>query len=488
MANEVFANGLEIACKAGDGKSVACFPDVCFSPPAPPAGWVPVPYPNTAYARDTTNGSITVFISGKPVMKKDRSYFRTSTGNEAAAGPKGVVTGVKQGKAYFASWSMNVLIEGQNVDRHTDLMTHNHASMPGNTGVWHFLDTRSEKRACKGEKERVEKACGGMKQEKRKWGRGSRWVDVGKPVDWKLPECGVLMVKPFKLDQQPGIDNLLGQVEERLGDLSRIDGMVSDAMGAVKDRLIGMGAGFLVKQGLKKVPAVGWAWQVWSLKDDIAQVAHVKQVWGAAKSEAERITTQVQSIREDLAALRDRITAGDFDGAAAQLADWQRTAATLNDCTRARKCMLVPFEDADKRSGDPKSRDGCCKGQTGHHLIPDAYLKHGQGCPGYNYDKAPVVCAEGANDTHGSHGAAHTALIGFARKGVDRAGNIPYEKAVDAAIKSHTETFPFSLCSVRCLKAQLDNYYKGKEKGKCSDGDALKFKRIGKAKQATRPL
>jgi len=191
MANEVFANGLELACKAGDGKSVACFPDVCFSPLAPPAGWIPIPYPNTAYARDTTNGSITVFISGKPVMKKDRSYLRTSTGNEAAAGPKGIVTGVKKGQAYFASWSMNVMIEGQNVDRHTDLMTHNHGSMPGNTGVWHFLDTADEKADCKDEKERVEKACGGMKKEKgflwMHW-----WVDVGRSVAWKLPECGTI--------------------------------------------------------------------------------------------------------------------------------------------------------------------------------------------------------------------------------------------------------------------------------------------------------
>ena len=107
MANNVFANGLEIACKAADGKAVACFPDPCFSPLSPPAGWLPIPYPNTAYAKDTANASKTVLISGKPVMKKDVSYFKKSTGNEAAARPKGVVTGVKKGKAYFASWSMN---------------------------------------------------------------------------------------------------------------------------------------------------------------------------------------------------------------------------------------------------------------------------------------------------------------------------------------------------------------------------------------------
>lgn len=37
MANEVFANGREIACKAGSGKTIAAFPDTCFTPPENPA-------------------------------------------------------------------------------------------------------------------------------------------------------------------------------------------------------------------------------------------------------------------------------------------------------------------------------------------------------------------------------------------------------------------------------------------------------------------
>ena len=141
MANKVFANNQEIACKAAAGKSIAAFPDPCFSPPSPPAGWIPIPYANTAYAKDTTNASKTVFISGKPVMKKDASYFKTSTGNEPAAGPLGIITGKKKGKAYFISWSMNVKIEGKNVDRHMDGMTHNHGSVPGNTAPWVYVDT-----------------------------------------------------------------------------------------------------------------------------------------------------------------------------------------------------------------------------------------------------------------------------------------------------------------------------------------------------------
>src|SRR5205823_5915431 len=71
MSNEVYANTREVSCKAAAGKSIAAFPDVCLSPPSPPAGPVPIPYPNTATASDTSGGSKTVQISGQEVMLKD---------------------------------------------------------------------------------------------------------------------------------------------------------------------------------------------------------------------------------------------------------------------------------------------------------------------------------------------------------------------------------------------------------------------------------
>lgn len=142
MADQVFANGRELSCKAGDGKSICAFPDVCFSPPAPPPTGVPIPYPNTGMDSDTTSGSKTVKVSGKEVMLRDKSYFKKSAGDEAAtpALKKGVITGKIQGKVYFASWSMDVKIEGQNVVRHLDMTTHNHGSMPGNTPPWMHTD------------------------------------------------------------------------------------------------------------------------------------------------------------------------------------------------------------------------------------------------------------------------------------------------------------------------------------------------------------
>jgi hypothetical protein len=65
MGNDVFANGREVSCKAADGKSICAFPDVCFTPPENPATppGVPIPYPNTGMAKDTTSGSKKVKVT-----------------------------------------------------------------------------------------------------------------------------------------------------------------------------------------------------------------------------------------------------------------------------------------------------------------------------------------------------------------------------------------------------------------------------------------
>ena len=123
MGCDVFANGNEIACKAGDGKVIAAFPDVCLSPPSPPAGPIPVPYPNTSFSKDMKDGSKSVKIKDKEVMLKDQSFYKTSPlGDEAATKTlgAGVITHVITGKTYFMAWSMDVKFEGKNVDRHVD--------------------------------------------------------------------------------------------------------------------------------------------------------------------------------------------------------------------------------------------------------------------------------------------------------------------------------------------------------------------------------
>ena len=152
---------MEVSCKAANGKSICCFPDVCFTPPPPPG--VPVPYPNTGLAKDCTDGSRTVTISNQEVMLKDKSYFKTSTGDEAGCAPKkGIVSGKIKGKVYFSTWSMDVMIEGENVVRNLDMTTHNQASVPSQTAPWPYVDeatTPGIEAKCKQDMEREKEDC-----------------------------------------------------------------------------------------------------------------------------------------------------------------------------------------------------------------------------------------------------------------------------------------------------------------------------------------
>jgi hypothetical protein len=164
MSNQVYANNMEVSCKAASGKTICNFPDVCMTPPQTPATppGVPIPYPNTGMASDCTSGSSSVKISNQEVMLKDKSYFKRSMGDEAGCAPKkGVVTSQNMGKVYFAMWSMDVKVEGENVTRMGDITTHNHGSCPSNTKPQPYIDeaTAGLPAACQDEKDAIEKAC-----------------------------------------------------------------------------------------------------------------------------------------------------------------------------------------------------------------------------------------------------------------------------------------------------------------------------------------
>jgi Domain of unknown function (DUF4150) len=168
MSNEVYADGREVACKAAAGKSICAFPDVCMTPPENPTTppGVPVPYPNTGFASDTTEGSRTVQISGQEVALKNKSYFKQSTGDEAGcATKKGLITSTNRGKVYFVAWSSDVKFEGENAVRHLDMTTHNHASPQPNDGApMIYIDAQAfgAVKGCEAEQDRVKTACEGQ--------------------------------------------------------------------------------------------------------------------------------------------------------------------------------------------------------------------------------------------------------------------------------------------------------------------------------------
>ncbi|TIN80347.1 PAAR-like domain-containing protein [Mesorhizobium sp.] len=131
MTRNVFAGKWEIAAENGMNKSIARFPDVCLSPPSPPAGPIPIPYPDTSFSNNLKSASSTVKIGGKGAALAQKSYYKEPVlGDEAATRTFGanVVTHQITGKTYFQAWCMDVKFEGKNVCRHFDITTSNHAS------------------------------------------------------------------------------------------------------------------------------------------------------------------------------------------------------------------------------------------------------------------------------------------------------------------------------------------------------------------------
>ncbi len=127
MPTSVGVNKLSIVNADTNGVTIA-FPDVCKTP-APPAPFVPIPYPNIAKSSDTAQGTKKVKVEGKPVCVKD-SNFSMSTGDEAGSAGGGMVSSKIKGKAEFVNFSFDVQFEGKNVPRSFDLMLHNDKNTP----------------------------------------------------------------------------------------------------------------------------------------------------------------------------------------------------------------------------------------------------------------------------------------------------------------------------------------------------------------------
>ena len=127
MPATVGVNFLSVVHASSNGTSIA-FPDVCQTP-APPAPFVPIPYPNIAMSSDTAKGSKKVKMDGNPVCTKD-SNFSMSTGDEAGSAGGGIVSSKIKGKAEFVLFSFDVKIEGKNAVRSFDIMLHNDKNTP----------------------------------------------------------------------------------------------------------------------------------------------------------------------------------------------------------------------------------------------------------------------------------------------------------------------------------------------------------------------
>jgi hypothetical protein len=127
MSKNVFANGREVSAGKDGNASLGAMPDVCLSPPSPPAGPIPIPYPNFSKASDTNDGTRSVKIGGDQVGIKNSSNYKKSNGDEAATKSlgMGVMSHQITNTTYFAAWSFDVKFEGENAVRLLDLTTGN---------------------------------------------------------------------------------------------------------------------------------------------------------------------------------------------------------------------------------------------------------------------------------------------------------------------------------------------------------------------------
>lgn len=124
MPVTVNINNLSLCHKGSNGISMATIPDVCKTP-APPAGPVPIPYPNIAMSSDLMKGTSTVKADGGNMCAISGSEFCKSTGDEPGS-VGGVMSNVFIKEATWITYSFDVKFEGKGACRLTDKMFHNH--------------------------------------------------------------------------------------------------------------------------------------------------------------------------------------------------------------------------------------------------------------------------------------------------------------------------------------------------------------------------
>ncbi len=99
------------ASSKGGGQCFA-FPDVCKTP-APPAPFVPIPYPNISMVMQASGTASKVKICGKDAVTKSSSVSR-SQGDEAGT-LFGMMSQVNMNKTSFRMGAMKVKCQGANL-------------------------------------------------------------------------------------------------------------------------------------------------------------------------------------------------------------------------------------------------------------------------------------------------------------------------------------------------------------------------------------
>lgn len=390
--------------------------------------------------------------------------------------------------------------------------THSGHTTGPNTGSTFYFSNATVDEACAKDKKRIDDECGADKAPSSKAGAEQAESDkrhkvLGKLADkvrdgvlaldkagrdvvgykenrnnaWVGNHCHGEWFKPVTTSK--GFDEFKGELTKLQGDLKgQAMDMAKQAGWKIVDKVKTSASDYatrtLEKEGTAAVsviiPGVGEAveaaTQVVVAVDGLCTT--ISTGWNAAKyvyNEGPKIVDGMK----DLYAQSDKI-AGWLkpEGIQDLWATQMSAVAIANPCLRARKCKLVPYSKTSNPKTQANSGEGCCPGQTGHHVLPDSmfydYVPDGKGgskqgpqrkCWGkYKHGDAPTMCLEGTtnNAANGSHGLAHAATEEI----IKRHRNSPNMRYTTARDEISAElAIPYG-CSPACIKAQLDKYYK----------------------------
>lgn len=317
----------------------------------------------------------------------------------------------------------------------------------------------------------MDKHCDGM------WNKPQKLKDASK----EFKDAATQSLEKFK-DAQSGL------IKEALHELGSI---ALEKAGAAAGKKI---AGLLARSVAKNV--VGGAAMIITLGTLGTALEAAMLAWTVADAISTATELAAMAGEEGAAALANALDAANMgDKVKAMIADYAQNpdkalaeAMTLqskfNRCLQAKRCQLVSMSQTSAKAA-AKSGNGCCPGQTGHHLLPREMFKrkiqvptgklykNGKpemeskddptNCNEYTdsvHNNAPVVCVEGANNRIGSHGGIHKNIdnLMYTHREHNPVDHISNNDAMDLAVLSHQQTFK-PPCDKKCLKAQLKEYY-----------------------------
>jgi hypothetical protein len=313
---------------------------------------------------------------------------------------------------------------------------------------------------------------------------------------WMENHCGGLWHKPGgvtdpKDKKIPNTEAFKDQIKDKVGELTKA---AEDAEKVAKEKLENYAKDYFKdhakdvmdsaaekaakRAALIRTPALAGLLSrlgMWESMGHIIGNAAGAIVTGDMETKFNAVVKTVEDAVEKVAEYKKLLTTGLEDAMASTMAG----IAVANPCIKARKCLLVPYKDAGKTA----KGNGCCPGQTGHHVLPSSmFNKYApvtddkgittmkadgkRDCwKNYDHDQALTMCLEGTTNraTNGSHGLAHAGTGEILEK--ERSSpDMPYTKARDKIAAMFATTYG---CEAKCITAQLDASLK--DKHSCGD-------------------